>query len=148
MQELELSLGFLQAIEQGKITLAAGLLAEDMLFSGPVSHPVGKIAFVELLAAIRGGIPNWRAHFRGVIVDQPFVRMTIQVSGAHLRPLGRLLPGMPYHHPTGESFQLPPQLIEFEIRENKIHRIYVEPVDGGWIEGMLDQLKIVILAQN
>lgn len=146
MKELELTIGFILAIEQGNMERLASLLADDLIFSGPLQKPMNKSAFMSFITGLLHGIPNWRSHFREVDVDGPFVSMTIEVTGAHLRTL--YLPGMLPHAPTGESFHLPPERLQFFIDGEKIRRIHLEPVEGGWINGMLDQLGILQPAVN
>ena len=146
MKQLELTIGFIVNLESGKLDDLASLLAEDFLFCGPVFRPLNKYAFVHLLGAMRHGIPNWKSHFREVEVDGDFVRMTIEVTGAHLCTLH--LPGMLPHPPTGESFHLPPQQLEFFLVNDKIQRIHLEPVHGGWVDGIMEQLGIPFPAVN
>jgi hypothetical protein len=150
---LQVSIGCLLAIEGGDFEMLDRLLAEDMLFCGPqvfgpMPQPMSKKQFVNLMKAIRSGIPNWRSHFHEVASNGPFVSMTIQVSGAHLCHLPGLLPGMPDHPPSGVSFHLPPERIEFTIIDGKITRIHLEPVPGGGIIGMLEQLGILVPSIN
>lgn len=103
MKQLELAIGFILAIEKGDLTQAASLLSKEMLFCGPVRHPLTGAELIRLLTALRRGVPDWKSHFCGVGVDLPFVRMTIEVTGHHQRPLTGLLPGMPTY-PHGACF--------------------------------------------
>jgi hypothetical protein len=148
MKQLDIAIGFIMAIEKGDLTQAASLLGEDMLFCGPVRHPLTRSELIQFLSALRRGVPDWRSHFRGVEIDLPFVRMTIEVTGRHLRPLSGLLPGMPTYPPTGLAFHLPPEGMIFLIENNSIHRIHLEPVQGGWIDGMLEQLGLTAPVMN
>ena len=146
MKDLEITIGCILSMEQGNIDRLSNLLAEDAIFCGPVPRPLNKCAFLALIAHLQRGFPNWKLHFRKVEVDGPFVRMIIEATGAHLRTLH--LPGMLPHLPTGESFHLPPQQIEFYLECNKIRRIHLEPVQGGWIDGIMDQLEIPYPTMN
>lgn len=148
MIDLEISIGFLLALEQGDFVRMSKLLDDNMLFCGPVPRPYSKQAFLGLISAVRAGVPNWKSHFRDVQVAHSIVSMTIEMTGAHLQRLPGPFPGMPTHPPTGVYFHLPPERIEFAISGEKITRIHIEPVPGGSISGILEQLDIPIPAMN
>jgi hypothetical protein len=149
MVELEVSIGFLLAMERGDFYRVDRLLSENVRYCGPVPHPLDKAALLCLLRAIRAGIPNWKANFHDVQAHSPFASMTLEISGTHLRPLPPLLPGMYTHPPTGKPFRLPPERIEFTISAAKqITHIHIDPVPGGGHLGMLAQLDILVPVSN
>lgn len=148
MRDLELTIGFLMAIERGDLSLLPKLLSETLIFRGSTLRPLNKREIITLITAVRAGIPNWRSHFRDVRIDGKVIRMTIEVTGTHLRPLPGIFPGMPDHPPTGRAFHLPPETINFLISGDTIEQISIDPVKGGGFIGMLEQLGIPVPIPN
>jgi hypothetical protein len=148
MRELELTIGALLSIEQGDIPRLAALLTDDMVFCGPVPEPLSRLQYLTLISALRAGIPDWKFHFYDVRVEGRFVSMNTRLTGTHSRLMPGFMPGMPSQVPTGRKFQLPVERIEFALEGDLIARIHVDPVTGGGVAGMMEQLGILIPASN
>jgi len=148
MKELELTIGALLSIEQGDFSRLSALLTDDMVFCGPVPEPLNKQQYLALISALRAGIPDWKFHFYDVRVEGRFVSMNTRLSGTHSRVMPGFMPGMPSQVPTGRRFQLPVERIEFALEGNLIARIHIDPVTGGGVTGMMEQLGILIPVSN
>lgn len=148
MKDLELTIGFLLAIERGDLSMLRQLLSETLIFRGSTLRPLNKRETITFITGVRAGIPDWRSHFRDVRADGSIIRMTIEVTGTHSRMLPGIFPGMPDHPPTGRVFHLPPETIEFLVSGDCIEQISIEPVSGGGFIGMLEQLGIPVPIPN
>lgn len=148
MKELELTIGALLSIEQGNIPRLAALLTEDMVFCSPVPEPLSRQQYLALTSTLRAGIPDWKFNFYDVLVEGRFVSMNTRLSGTHSRVIRGFMPGMPSQMPTGRKFQLPVERIEFALEGNLIARIHIDPVTGGGVAGILQQLGILTPASN
>lgn len=154
MIELEVPIRFVMAVEAGNFAALEDLLADEMRFCGPVSRPLDKKQFIQIMRAMRTGIPNWKSHFRDVNFRGNITSMTIEVTGAHLHTmppmpcLPPLLSGTTAYPPTGKTFHLPAEHVEFALDRGKIIRIHLDPVPGGWVIGILEQLGILVTEMN
>ena len=135
------------AIERGDIPKASTYLAEDFQFSGPVPKPLHKQEFMKMMQALIAGVPDWKFNARNMEAHGHTVEATVQPTGTHTRLLSGLMPGMPDAPPTGKSFKLSPEHVRITLRGDKILSIQTDPVPGGGIPGMLQQLGIVMPAR-
>jgi hypothetical protein len=148
MKELEITIGFIMALEEGNLGRVSELLTMDMVFCGPVKQPLNRLDYLAIITGLRAAIPNLKFHFYNVEVDGRFVSMTTQVTGSHTFTLPAIYPGMTSHPPSGLSFKLPLERMEFALEAHKIARIHVDPVPGGGFTGILEQLNIFLPEKN
>lgn len=141
---------FMTALEAKDFDTASSLLSDDLVFSGWTPRPLDKSQFLTLMGGLKEGIPNLAYHFHTVhdIHDvherqqDSRVKATIQLSGAQtdgfvLPPLG--LPPIPQ---MARAVSLPVEHWNYTVEGDQITRIAVERVEGGGIQGVLQQLGV------
>jgi hypothetical protein len=148
MKELEITIGYLLAIEEGNLRRVADLLADDMVFCGPVPQPLSRDDYLAIISGLRSAIPDWKFHFYNVEVDGRFISLVTQITGSHNCTLPAIFPGMTMHPPSGLTFKLPVERMEFALEGDRIARIHVDPVSGGGFAGILEQLNILLPEKN
>ena len=129
-------------MECGNMDLAAEYLSEDMIFSGPVPHPVGKQEFLAIQGALMAAIPDWSFNLMLVRVEEERVLGTVQITGTHTETLRLPMPGVPPVPATGLAISLPTETVDFLFDGDQIAEIRSEPVPGGGVPGVLAQLGI------
>jgi len=132
----------LAAVEAGQASKFAGLLADDMVFAGPVPQPIGKQEFVGLQMALVAAMPDWKFNATDFkqIGDQ--VTTMIRITGTQTGELNVPMPGLPKLPPTGKHVSLPAQLTTFTVKNDKINRIETEADPNNGVPGILAQLGI------
>ncbi len=148
MSAKDVVLASMAAMEAGNMAGYATLMADDLVFSGPVPQPLGKAEFVGLMHAVILGVPDWNFHIHDVEENGDTVDLKVQVTGTHTREMPGLFPGMPAVPATRKTFSVPEEHIRFTLREGNIATIHVDPVPGGGIPGILQQLGISMSAPN
>jgi hypothetical protein len=138
MKSLDVVKKALTDIEKGAID--ASLYTKDMVFSGPVPKPMKRDEYVSLLKNIVAGSPDWNFHARDYIIDGDTIRVTVNITGTQTRTLPALMPGMQPLLPTNRRFALPEEHLTLKVRDGKIAECRVDPVPGGGVLGMLEQL--------
>ena len=141
MDPLDVVNQWLAAVEAGDWNTAASLLAEDMVFEGPVPEPVGKAQFVGLQSALVAGIPDWSFNPTDISAQGDQVFLTNHISGTQTGTLN--LPMLPAPiPPTGRSFQLGAEPVVVTIRDGLVTRISAQSGPQGGVMGILMQLGV------
>jgi SnoaL-like domain len=138
---------FMTALEAKDFDTASSLLSDDFVFSGWTPRPLDKNQFMTLMGGLKEGIPNLAYHFHSVHnvherLEDNRVKAAIQLSGTQtdgfvLTPLG--LPPIPQ---MARAVSLPVEHWNYTVEHDQITRISVERVEGGGIQGVLQQLGI------
>jgi hypothetical protein len=132
----------LAAIEANDFKKLDGMLADDMVFAGPVPQPVGKHEFVGLQSLLLVAMPNWNFNAKDFKENDDVVTVTLQVPGPHTGELSLPMPGLPKVPATGKKVSLPAEPSTFTIKNGKIARLDVAPTPGGGVPGILSQLGV------
>jgi hypothetical protein len=131
-------------IEAGDIDKVASMTTDDLVFEGGMPEAVGKNEFIGMMKALVSAIPDWKFNAQNFQENGNIVRVIFQVTGTQTRTLS--LPMLPQPvAPTGKHFQIPREPTEFIFTGNKVSRIHVDPVPGGGVMGILEQLGVRIL---
>jgi SnoaL-like domain len=140
---------FMIALEARDLETATSHLADDFVFSGWTPQPLDRSQFISLVEGLKEGIPNLAYHFHTVHdvherQQDSRVKVAIQLTGTQtdgfiLPPLG--LPPIPQ---LAKAVSLPEEHWNFTVEHDQIVRIAVERVDGGGIQGLLQQLGVDI----
>ena len=132
----------LAAVEAGQASKFVGLLADDMVFAGPVPQPIGKQEFVGLQMALVMAMPDWK--FNAANYNQMGDKVTamLQITGTQTGELNVPMPGLPKLPPTGKHVSLPAQLTTFTVKNDKIIRVEAEADPKAGVPGILAQLGI------
>jgi predicted ester cyclase len=132
----------LAALEAGDMNKAGSLVADDMVFAGPVPQPIGKREFLGLQGALVAAIPDWKFNASDYKEQGDTVRVKVHISGAHTAPLSLPALGIQSLPPTGKRVQLPYEPITISVKNGKVTRIETEHVEGGGVPGLLAQLGV------
>jgi len=142
MSAMDIVKAGLAAVEANDFKKLEGLLADDMVFAGPVPEPVGKHEFVGLQSLLLAAMPNWKFNAKDFKENGDVVTVTLQVTGTHTAELSLPMPGMPKIPATGMKVSLPSEASTFTVKNGKITRLDVAPTPGGGVPGILSQLGV------
>lgn len=71
----------LAATEAGDFKKLDRMIAEDMVFAGPVPIPVGKREFMGLQMALHAAMPDWKFNATDMKENGDQVTMMVQITG-------------------------------------------------------------------
>src|SRR5215469_4707951 len=146
----EIVTAFMEAFEAKEFDKAASYLSDNFQCSGSTPQPLNKDKFMSYASALATGMPNLSYNFRDIReVDESLgegsrVRATIQITGTQTNVFEIAPLGLPLIPETNKSVSLPAQHWDYVVKGNAIAFIRVEPVSGGGITGILEQLGIDI----
>jgi predicted ester cyclase len=134
------------AVEAGDYNKFRNITTDNLMFEGPVPEPMNRDGFFGLQKALVDAIPDWKFNARDFKEMGDKVACTMQIEGTHTRTLN--LPPLLSHpeEPTKKHFKLPQEHIDFTFTGDKISRIHTEPIKGGGVVGILDQLGVKVMA--
>jgi predicted ester cyclase len=142
MSAMDIVKAGLAAVEANDFKKLEGLLADDMVFAGPVPEPVGKREFVGLQSLLLAAMPNWKFNAKDFKENGDVVTVTLQITGTHTAELSLPMPGMPKIPATGMKVSLPGEATTFTVKNGKITRLDVASTPGGGVPGILSQLGV------
>ncbi len=132
----------LAAVEASDFKKLDGLLADNMVFAGPVPEPVGKHEFMGLQTALLAAMPNWKFNPAGFKETGDVVTVALQVTGTQTGELSLPMPGLPKLPATGKKVSLPGEASTFTVKNGKITRLDIASTPGGGVMGILSQLGV------
>jgi predicted ester cyclase len=142
MSAKDIAMAGVRAFEAHDFTKAAGLLSEDLVFTGPTPQPLGKREYVGVQTALINALPDWKFNAQDFKEEGDRVTVPIRISGTHTGALNLPMPGIPPLPPTGKHVQLPEEHVVFTVKDNKISRIETDQVPGAGVPGLLSQLGV------
>jgi hypothetical protein len=134
----------LDYIESNDLNSSKSLYSDDFTFSGPVPVPLNKAQYLELMGKVLQGVPNWNFHRHDLRVEGDTVIVPVRVAGTQTGRLPGLMPDMPDLPATNRSFRNPPEEMRITVRGDRIVDVNIEPVPGGGVLGMLEQLGVSV----
>jgi hypothetical protein len=141
--EIEIVKKFMAALENREFHEAGSYLSDNFACTGWTPLPLYKLSFLGTIKGLKAGIPGLIFNLHNVAkINNQQVTGTIQVAGYQSDSF--ILPalGTPVIPQLDRSVSLPSEEIEFKLNAGKITRIHVQPVRGGGIQGLLEQLGI------
>lgn len=145
MKTTELVRNALQALETGDMTAAERYYSDELVFTGPVPEALGKKVFLGLMQAIIQSSPDFSFNLKEVEEEGPDrAAAHISISGTQTQTLRGLMPGMPDTPPTNRHYQIPHEVVHCKVKGDKAVAIHVDPVPGGGIPGLLEQIGVAI----
>ena len=132
----------LAAIEAGDFKKLDGMVADDMVFAGPVPEPVGKHEFMGVQTAMNKAMPDWKFNPSDFKENGDKVTVTFQITRTQTGELSQPMPGMKPIPPTGKKVSLPKEPATFTVKNGKLSRLEVTSVAGGGVMGVLSQLGV------
>lgn len=142
MSNTDLVKTVLAAFESGDTKKAEGMLADDMVFAGPVPQPIGKREYVGLQSALIAAMPDWKTNPSDFKEQGDQVMLKVHISGTHTKPLTLPAMGIQAMPATGKHVQLPYEPLTITFKDGKVTRIEAQHVEGGGVPGLLGQLGI------
>jgi ketosteroid isomerase-like protein len=125
----------LAAADAGDFNKLAGLLADDMVFAGPVPEPVGKREFLGIQSAMHAGMPDWKFNPKDFKENGDQVSVVLQITGTQTAELKLPMPGMAAIAATGKRVSLPKEPATFTVKNGKITRLEASEVPGRRRDG-------------
>ncbi|HTK07765.1 MAG TPA: hypothetical protein VL485_11395 [Ktedonobacteraceae bacterium] len=145
----EIVKAFISALENREFDEASDYLSDNFACTGWTPLPLYKLSFLGTIKGLKEGIPGLVFNLHNVAdTANQQVTGTIQVAGYQSNSFVLPALGTPVIPQMARSVSLPSEEVEFRLNDGKITLIRVEPVQGGGIRGLLEQLGIELrLAQ-
>ncbi len=134
----------LAAVEAGDFKKLESLIADDMVFTGPVPMPLGKKEFIGLQSALNSAIPDWKFNPSDFKEDGDRVTVMFQITGTQTGELNLPVPGIPKVPPSGKKISLPKEPATFAVKNGKLVKLEVPSSQTGGVAGILSQLGVPI----
>jgi hypothetical protein len=146
MKQREIVQALLDSVQKGDFEKAKSLLSNDFQFSGAVPKPINGETWIGINKNLKKAFPNLDYHFHLDNVDGDVAKISAQLKGTHsanldLSPLGLGVTPAPN---TNKSFSTPREYGKVTVKGDKVTSWIVEPIEGGGLMGILDQLGIPV----
>jgi hypothetical protein len=132
----------LAAVEAGDFKKLDSLVADDMVFTGPLPMPLGKKEFIGLQSALHAALPDWKFNPSDFKEDGDRVTVMFQITGTQTGELSLPMPGVPKVPPSGKKISLPKEPSTFTVKNGKLTKLEVSSSAGGGVTGILSQLGV------
>jgi hypothetical protein len=142
MSALDIIKAGLAAIEAGDFKKLDGMVADDMVFAGPVPEPLGKREFIGVQTAMHVAMPDWKFNPSDFKENGDVVTVNFQITGTQTGELSLPMPGIPKLPPSGKKVSLPKEPSTFTVKNGKLSRLDVASTPGGGVMGILSQLGV------
>jgi hypothetical protein len=146
MNQREIVQTLLDSVQKGDFEKVKTLLSNEFQFSGAVPEPINREVWMGINKNLKKAFPNldYRFHVDGV--DGDVVKISAELKGTHsgvldLSPLGLGVTPAPN---TNKSFGTPREHGKLTVKGDKVTSWIVEPIEGGGLMGILDQLGIPV----
>lgn len=120
------------------------LFADDFIAHG--SHlpaPMNQAQFIGFLQILTRACSEMDFHPYVSDINGNEFKLSWQLTAKHTGILRLSAIGMPDFEPTQRTFSLPEDVYHMTISDNKISKITINPVNGGGIQGMIQQLGLM-----
>ena len=141
MNKRETVQALMDSIQQGDFENAETMLADDFQFSGAVSEPINKEAWLDMSANLKTAFPDLDYHFKVIGAEGDVVKTTMQLSGTHSGLFDLTNLNMGVIPATSQAFSVKREKTKVTVKENKITAWVVEPTEGAGLEAILSQLR-------
>jgi hypothetical protein len=142
MSALDIVKAGLAAIEAGDFKKLDSMVADDMVFAGPVPEPLGKREFIGVQSAMHTAKPDWKFNPSDFKENGDVVTVNFQITGTQTGELSLPMPGLPKLPPSGKKVSLPKEQSTFTVKNGKLARLDVASTPGGGVTGILAQLGV------
>lgn len=132
----------MDSVQKGEFELAKSMLADDFQFSGPVSEPINKEAWLEMSINLKTAFPDLDYHFKMIGTDGDIVRFTTQLSGTQTGALNLVNMKMGMTPATNKPVSAKMAKTRITIKKDKITLWAVEPTYGADLTAILGQLGV------
>jgi hypothetical protein len=128
------------ALDRGDLGAMATLTHDEFRLEGAGLDGIGKAEFMTAMKAQLEAFPDYSENPTEIGEVGAVVHFVAHVRGTHTGTLA--LPGTRPVPPTGRSIELPPEPAWVEVRDGQLFVYHVEPVAGGGVNGILQQLGV------
>jgi len=142
MNNADILLSLLNAIETNDFAKAASYLTDDFTFGGAVPQPLNGQQWLGLHRAFNQAFPDFTFNARIIGTEGEHVSAVVQLTGTQTGLLTFPPLGIIDFTPTGRRVQLPQEPFDATVRGNKVAALLVHQVPGGGLPGILTQLGI------
>ncbi len=142
MNKREIVQALMDSVQKGDFENAKSMLADDFRFSGPVSEPINKEAWIEMNIGLKAAFPDLNYHYKVIGTEGDVVRTTTQLSGTHNGSFDLTDMNMGVIPATHKTFSAKLEKTRVSVKENKIAAWFVEPTEGAGLKAILGQLGI------
>ena len=132
---------FIEAVNLGNIGAAADLLADDFVFSGSTSNPIGKQPFVGITRSNAVAFPDWTFHPGEFQESGNVVTVSLRISGTHSGDWDLSALGMGVKLATNKTFDLTPEEGKWTVKDGKITAFASKPSPTNGLPGILSALR-------
>ena len=130
------------SVQKGDFVNAKTLLADNFQFSGPVSEPINREAWLGMSASLKTAFPDLDYHFKVIGADDDVVKTTSQLSGTHRGSFDLTNMNMGVIPPTNKTFSAKLEPTKIIVKDNKVTSWAVEPTEGAGLKAILGQLGV------
>jgi|SRR5689334_11289887 predicted ester cyclase len=141
MNKRETVQALMDSIQQGEFENVNSMLADDFQFSGAVSEPINKEAWLEMSASLKTAFPDLDYHFKVIGTEGDVVRTTMQLSGTHRGSFDLTTMDMGVMPATNKAFSVKREKTKLTVQGNQITAWVVEPTEGAGLKAILGQLR-------
>lgn len=136
----------MDSIQKGDFNTAKTLIADNFQFSGPVPEPINREAWLKMSANLRTAFPDLNYHFKVEGEEGDTIKIAAQLKGTHIKDLDVTAMNMGIIPATKKSFTNAHEHGKVTVKGNKVTLWAMEPVKGGGLMGILDQLDVKVPA--
>ncbi|MFU8803011.1 MAG: ester cyclase [Bradymonadaceae bacterium] len=137
---IDVARDFYRALQSGQMQWAERLLSNDFEARGLVGEPLDKEHFLDLMESLHRAMPDLAFDARDFQQLYHGVWLTTTIKGTHTETL--FLPETGPIEATGLCVELPDEHPLLTIEDGEIVRVSADPVEGGGLVGIFDQLGI------
>jgi len=133
---------FMTALQSGDIELAADTMSDDFVMSGFAPKQFNKNQFLSTYSNLLASMPDLSFNMTDELSEENgTVQVEIEITGTHLNQLELPVLGIQPIEPTGLAVTLAQTKTAYHVNnENKVTRMEMQPVVGGGLEGLLQQV--------
>lgn len=142
MDNIELTVAFFRAIETRSWPTLGKLLSDDFRYFGPMPESFDKEVWLSFVEAIQEAFPDWAYHLKKVEGNGNTVKITLQITGTHTKPLTLPWKDVKTIPATHRKVHMPQEEATLKVRNGKVNELHVKFSHHGGLIGLLEQLGI------
>jgi hypothetical protein len=140
MSAVEIVKTFITALQSEDLGLAADYMTDDFEMTGWTTNPIGKTEFLAMQSQLNSAMPDFSYNLSNEHRAEDVVKALIRITGTHSQDLSLPTFGIPLIPYTGIAIDLPQVSVEFALNNSQVRAMRVEPVAGGGLNGLLQQI--------
>lgn len=128
------------ALQSGDMELAASLMCDDFSISGLTPHALDKNAFLAMQDELLIAMPDFSYNLQDLSQREGKVHALVQITGTHTDILALPMFGLEGIEATGLAVTLPQVPATFQVEDDKVKAMALEPEPGAGLSGLLQQV--------